>query len=132
MTLDEDDFEAAGADEQDEYVPVLYAEDLSEAERYCQLLEDHDIPAIVDEDYEEMDTPNSDLRQGVAVLAPEAFGEEAGILIEQFEDMNGLIDEDGELIDDDDYDDEDELAADDDLGMSGADLGDLDEDEPDV
>ena len=58
-----------GRDEADQYVPVLYAHSVEEAERYCQLLEDHDIPAIVDDDYEDlegerlvMDSDEFDLR----------------------------------------------------------------------
>lgn len=102
MPAEEADIEPMDPEDHDGYVPVVYAEDLDEAERYCQLLEDHDIPAIVDEDYEGLDTPDGvDIHQGVAVLAPEIFRDEAGGLIQRFEEMDPMIDENGEFIQDD-------------------------------
>ena len=135
MALDEDDSEAMDVDELDDFIPVVYAEDLAEAERYCQVLVDHDIPAIVDEEYEDADSADdAGIRQGVAVLAPAALGEEAGSLIEQFEEMNATINENGEFVQDSadyDADEADELADggrdiidyddDDDLGALGQD-----------
>jgi len=111
-----------GPDEADQYVPVLYAHSVEEAERYCQLLEDHDIPAIVDDDYEDVESFHSaGVRQGVPVLAPGSFREEAQALIASLEEMGELVDEVGEpldegsdrggdsdLSDDYDYEDEDE------------------------
>ena len=139
MALDEDDFEAMDLDEQDDFIPILYAEDLAEAERYCQVLVDHDIPAIVDEDYEDIDSlDDAGIRQGIAVLAPSALGEEAGSLIEQFEEINATIDENGEFVQDSaDYNEgeADELAGD---GRDTVDydddddLGALGQDEPDM
>ena len=77
-----------GPDEADQYVPVLYAHSVEEAERYCQLLEDHDIPAIVDDDYEDVESfHSSGVRQGVPVLAPGSFREEAQSLIASLEEM---------------------------------------------
>ena len=103
MPAEEADIGPRDPEDHDGYVPVVYAEDLDEAERYCQLLEDHDIPAIVDEDYEGLDTPDgADIRQGVPVLAPEIFREEAGGLIQQLEEMDPMIDENGEFVQDDD------------------------------
>lgn len=102
MPAEEADIGPRDPDDYDGYVPVVYAEDLDEAERYCQLLEDHDIPAIVDEDYEGLDTLDSvDIRQGVAVLAPEIFREEAGGLIQRLDEMDPVIDENGEFVQDD-------------------------------
>lgn len=109
-----------GQDEADQYVPVLYAHSVEEAERYCQLLEDHDIPAIVDDDYEDLESFHSlSVRQGVPVLAPVSFREEAQALIADLEEMGELVDELGEPLDEgsdrggdddlpDDYDYEDE------------------------
>lgn len=110
-----------GQDEADQYVPVLYAHSVEEAERYCQLLEDHDIPAIVDDDYEDLESfHSSGVRQGVPVLAPGSFQEEAQALIAALEETGGLVDEVGEPLDegsdrggdnglpDDDYDCEEE------------------------
>ena len=121
MRVRDEEVEGRGQDEADQYVPVLYAHSVEEAERYCQLLEDHDIPAIVDDDYEDLESFNSSgVRQGVPVLAPGSFQEEAQALIARLEEMGGLVDEVGEPLDegsgrggdndlpDDDYDYEDE------------------------
>ena len=68
--------------DQREYVPVLNARDVLEAEFYKTLLEANDIPAIVqDENSEAMGMPMSIMSQGVPVLVPREFKEQAGQLI---------------------------------------------------
>ena len=100
MPVHERKIEDHGHDEADQYVPVLYAHSVEEAERYCQLLEDHDIPAIVDDDYEDLESfDSSDVRQGVAVLAPGSFQEEAQALIANLEELGELVGQDGGSLD---------------------------------
>jgi hypothetical protein len=78
-------FEERGGEFTD-FVPVAFARSLQEAEEYRQLLDDHDIPAIVDtEDHAAKHSGQSAQRQdfshGVPVLVPEALLDEAGEVI---------------------------------------------------
>ncbi len=102
--MSRDDFDELEADELGEYVPVIYGRSVEEAERYCQVLEDHDLPAIVDEDYE---PPEGQVRgargSGVPVLVPETLLEEARGLIAELEDLEELVEED-DLEEDEDED----------------------------
>ena len=100
MRVHDEEVGGRSQDEADQYVPVLYAHSVEEAERYCQLLEDHDIPAIVDDDYEDLEAfENSEVRQGVAVLAPGCCQEEAQALIANVEKMGELVDQEGKPLD---------------------------------
>jgi hypothetical protein len=69
-----------------DFVPAVFARSLEEAEEYRQLLDDHDIPAIVaDEDQSAgppgQPPPRKGFSRGVPVLVPEALLEEAGDVI---------------------------------------------------
>lgn len=87
------------------YVPVAYGVGLGEAQWYCQLLEDHDIPARVDEDYSGPTfIAGKDVPAGVPVLVPESMLEEAKDVIAEVEEVGA-------------FDDEDELEDDDELGL---------------
>ncbi len=95
---------ARGPGEEDlgQPVPVVYASSLVEAEWYCQLLDDHDIPAVPDEDYTGP-RPKETLgpRTGVAVLVPESLLEESREIIADMEDLELFEDEDEDLEDED-------------------------------
>lgn len=127
MPVHDEDVRGRGQDEADQYVPVLYAHSVEEAERYCQLLEDHDIPAIVDDDYEDLESVHSSgVRQGVPVLAPGSFQEEAQALIADLEEMGELVDELGEPLDEgSDRSGDSDLPDDYDYDEEGEGLGEL-------
>ncbi len=79
------DFEQEGG-ELGDFVPAVFARSVEEAEEYRQLLDDHDIPAIVGgEDRPEgrSDQPGQrgGFSRGVPVLVPEALLDEAGEVI---------------------------------------------------
>ena len=77
--------------------PVAYARSLQEAEHYRQLLEDHDIAAVVDEDYSPAKPPPEPVPVGaVAVLVPESMLEHAREVIDEFEDLDVLLAEEEE------------------------------------
>jgi hypothetical protein len=74
-----------------QYVPVVYAGSVDEADWYRQLLEDHDIAAVVDDEYTA--EPPEDVKgppTGTAVLVPEAVLEEAKEVVTEVDDMEGL------------------------------------------
>ena len=90
------------------YVPVVYAHSFEQADWYCQLLEDHDIPAITDEDYEPPPGSKSDRHhRGVPILVPESMLADARECISQ-------LDETESFCEDNDIDEaEDEFGPDD-------------------
>ena len=142
-----------------DFVPVIVAGSVGEAEMFRQLLEDHDIPSILgsDEDIQEepsvqMDLPVSGITHGVPVLVPEELLDEAGEIIadrddfEEFEDEDELEDEEDDeldinegmsetldplLGDDDDEDFMDDDDEEDDKGFSDIDV-DLDHDDDEL
>ena len=83
-----------------EMVIVVFPEDMDQAKDYQVLLRNNDIPAIIREQ-----NPSSDDSNGIAVLVPEDFLDEAHIVVESqdayddFYDMS--FEEDN---DDDDFD----------------------------
>ena len=94
--------------------PAVFARNAEEAERYCELLADHDILGIVAIDADNDDTEIDDdvtkgvgITRGVAVLVEEALLDEASLVIADREDQAEFqFDTDDD--DDDDDDDEDE------------------------
>ena len=100
--------EAVEPDDLGEYVPAIYARSVSEADRYRQLLEDHDIPAIVDEDYAS-DTPDqpSAIIEGVPIVVPESLLDDARAFIAEIDEMDTLVEDEDE---DDSYDDDEDYA----------------------
>ncbi len=88
----------------EELIPVVYGRDLTEANYYKSLLENHEIPVIV---MEEAVLDDSDEEEsGIPVLVPEDHLAEAQDILEQ---STSDADDFGE---EDDYDDEeDELAG---------------------
>lgn len=87
------------------YLPVVYARSLDEAEWYCQVLEDHDIPAIMDEDYKSPLAGGSG-RRGVPVLVPESLLEDAQAYIAQLEEMDDFSEDEADEADDEFGEDE--------------------------
>jgi len=104
MPVEEDHDVNAG--ELGDYVPVVYAESVDEADWYRQLLDDHSIIAIVDDDY--ADEPPEGVRgplTGTAVLVPRAMLEDAREVVTEVDDMEDLkaFGEDDDEDEDDDY-----------------------------
>lgn len=86
-----------------EYAPAVYGQSHEEAEKYRQLLEDHDVPAVIDEDYEPTAArATGTVQEGVPVLVPESLLEEAKGYIASMEEMNELVDNEGYLDGEDD------------------------------
>ncbi len=109
MSLEDDEFSPPEASE--EFVPVVFARSVDQAEVYCELLNDHDIPAMVgdveDEDDSAERTPS--MARGVPVLVPEALLDEAGEVIAEREDAEGEFELGEEDVDDEEDDEFDEL-----------------------
>lgn len=112
-----------------EFVPAVMARSMEEAEQYRDLLDDHDIPAVLgtDEDLDQLDMEEEDRLQarrrgmthGVPVLVPESLLDEASEVISDRQAFDGFDE------DDDEYDDEDD---DDGLSPGELDLEDEDDD----
>ncbi len=76
-------------------MPVAYAHSFEQADWYCQLLEDHDIPAITDEDYKPPPGGKSDHHhRGVPILVPESMLADATECIQQLDEMENFGEED--------------------------------------
>ncbi len=93
-------------DDLGDYVPVAYARSADEADWYCQVLEDHDIPARADEDYAPPPpVAGQPVLPGLPVLVPESMLEEARGVIAEVEGME-VFDADA----DEEEEDQDELG----------------------
>jgi len=158
MPAEDEPLELEASDD-DDYVPAFFARNIDEAEEYCELLSDHDIPARAGLDEELLTEADPDQRaasrlgmtHGVPVLVPERLLDEASEVIADREDLGdfdiddeeeadeiddddvpfglGEVDEDEDLLDDEDDDD---LLVDDDDDDDDDDfdlLGDDDEDD---
>ena len=116
MPRDEEEFEGQ-EEEYSDFVPAVFARSLNEAQKYQELLNDHDIPAIVGLDEElqsEEDTPHVKRRKGmthgVPVLVPEVLLDEASEVIADREEHDEFdTDEDDDLEDDEDDEEEEEF-----------------------
>jgi hypothetical protein len=103
----------------DDFVPAVFARSPQEAEEYRELLNDHDIPAIIHSDDEEQPPAvgraavpiRTSISRGVPVLVPEALLDEASGVIADREDTEEF--QAGE-------DDVEEEEEDDELGISPA------------
>jgi len=111
MPAEEEPFDIESFDK-DDYVPAFFARNIAEAEEYCQLLGDHEIPAragldeelLADADPDHRAASRRGMTHGVPVLVPESLLDEASEVIADREDL----DEFGEGEEDDVEDDEDE------------------------
>ena len=109
------------------FVSVVFARNVGEAERFREMLEDHDIPALVgtvddiDVDSEEWQAARRQgMTHGVPVLVPEALLDEAGEVIADLDDTSAL-----------DEDEDEEEEEDEEEGAAPADDEDDDEDDED-
>ncbi len=102
MSAREEKFEPS-EEEFADFVPAVFARSVEEAEVYRELLNDHDIPAIVgiDEDLKAADAPKAPRRRGmthgVPVLVPEALLDEASEVIADREDADEFADTEDEV-----------------------------------
>jgi hypothetical protein len=88
-----------------DFVPLLFARNLAEAEFYKSLLEEHDIPVLIeDENTESMGLP--DPGRGVPVLVPD----EQLVAAEDILEQRGGFSEDADLAEFEDDEEEDELG----------------------
>jgi len=115
MSVDEEAFGSGPFESgSDGFVPALFARDVDEADEYCELLSDHDIPArsgLDDgldptEDTEHRLAGRRGITHGVPVLVPEALLDEASEIIADREEFAEFDEEDDDL---DEEDDEAEL-----------------------
>jgi hypothetical protein len=97
--------ESDGGDGTD-YQPVVYARDDEQAEQLRDLLIDHDVPAMIQEDEYGDHLATA---KGIPVVVPTAYLNEAGEVIEEYENMDGLVLDDESA--DQDEDEEEELDA---------------------
>lgn len=124
----------------EEFVPAVFARSREQAEMYCELLNDHDIPATVGE----VDDPDAaggtrgrSMARGVPVLVPEVLLDEAGEVIAEREDAEGEFEMGEDELEDEDDDEFEELGEEFEPGSGREDddylvnLDDLDEDDED-
>ena len=111
MPAEEEPFDAESFDK-DDYVPVFFARNIAEADEYCELLGDHEIPAragldeelLADADPDHRAASRRGMTRGVPVLVPESLLDEASEIIADREDFSEF--EDGQ--DEDEEEDEDD------------------------
>jgi hypothetical protein len=103
-----------------EFVPVVFAADLEEAQAYRALLEAYNIPVLLDSE-RGGDRIYSTFSKSVPVLVPDHLHDQASNLVAEAEQIGvpevlfAEDDEDGDYADDDfDEDDDDDLDEDDD------------------
>jgi len=114
-----------------EFVPVIFASELKQARRIKQLLEQNNIPAMLDHDLSG-EAAYTILPRGIGVLVPDQMHTAASEIVASDEDQVEVDDEDvfdsdldeGDVPVDDDLDEE-ELTGDDDDDLT--DLDDLDD-----
>ena len=104
---------------QEEFVPVVFARSIEEAEQCCQLLEDHGIEAIIGTEsfgIHDLDAIGSGGDDGLPVLVSEMCLDEASGVIANREDINGFDLDDEDNVEDEDGD---EYALDEEYGDLG-------------
>ncbi len=133
MSPDKEEFDPV-EEEHAGFVPAVIACSAEEAELYCELLNDHEIPALVGNDTLDSDdgeqckvTHSRAMTHGVPVMVPEVLLDEASEVIADREDLEEFRahQEDADEDDDDKLDLEEELNSD-----LAEPLDDEDEDEP--
>ena len=98
MSQQDDEFESAEGSSRD-FVPAVFARSVEEAERYQELLDDHDIPALIGEN-------SGGMARGVPVMVPEVYLDEASEIIADREELEEFDILDGDLEDEEDEDEE--------------------------
>ena len=119
--------------DKDDYVVVFFAKSIVEAEEYCELLSDHDIPARagLDEEFlgevdpEHRAASRRGMTHGVPVLVPESLLDEASEVIADREDFDEF--EDDEDADEEEDEDEEDFGIGE-VAEAGL-LGDVDDDD---
>ncbi len=128
MQSDVMEFEKVGTDTiHPEFVPVLFAKEMEHARRIKQLLEDNNIPAMLDHDLDG-EAAYTVLPRGIGVLVPDLMHTIASEIVasDEYDDADDGIDDDE--FDSDLDDDDEDLPDDDDLDDDLDDLDDLDDD----
>lgn len=108
MSPEDAELDLSGKGKSD-FVPVVYARSLDDAEQYRSLLEDHDIPAMVGADEKlDDDAKRAELtpRRGVPVMVPEVLLDEASEVIADREDIDEFAPQTDET---DEHEDEDDV-----------------------
>ncbi len=104
--------------EEDEYVPVIAARDVDEAQDLQALLSDHDIPAILATEAPD-DEPPPEAAQGIPILVPQSMLDEAMEVIADRTDRTDFLLNEEDLEEDEEEEDElegfEEEQAEDDL-----------------
>ncbi len=99
---------------QNDFVPLLFVPSLQKAEYYRTMLEDHDIPVEIEDEYindkSESDSDEAEIRSDseIAVLVPDEHLEEARHFIDQRSTFEAELETDYDQRDEND--DEDEFA----------------------
>ncbi|OPZ97982.1 MAG: hypothetical protein BWY71_01418 [Planctomycetes bacterium ADurb.Bin412] len=115
------------SEDHQEFVTVLFARNLAEAEFYKALLEDQEIPVLIeDENTEAMGLP--DMARGVPVMVPEEQLELAQDIIEQRTALDDDIEDNGEDEEDED-EEEDEFEDMEELDLEEAEEEEFDDEE---
>lgn len=115
MAPEEEDLQSP--DETDEFVPAVFSRSRDEAELFRELLNDHDIPAIIGtEENVDDDRRGSEMTHGVPVLVPDVLLDEASEIIADRDDSEEFDIEGDEAAEGED-DDQDET----DFGFGPAD-----------
>jgi hypothetical protein len=112
---DREPIELPEDDDGEEYVPAVFARSDEEAEEFCELLNDHDIPAMIGTEIEESPPAGKQaMTRGVPVMVPDSMLDEASeIIADREDDEEFLIDEEGEELEEDEEEEEE-------FGFSGA------------
>jgi len=112
---------SASEEEYSDFVPAVYAKSLEEARLYRELLNDHDIPAIISDEQDQAaskgdkngpgKTGSRSISRGVAVLVPDSLLDEASEIIADREDSDefGIVED---LLEDDEEEDQKEEGFD--------------------
>lgn len=118
-------------EEYTDFVPVVFARSPEEAQRYQELLSDHDIPAMIggDKDSDSDAAPcanpcSGGMSRGVPVMVPDVLLDEASEIIADREDVDEFALEEDEVEEEDDL-----LGLSPDIGSAGGAA--LDEEEDD-
>jgi hypothetical protein len=83
-----------GKSDQD-YIPLLYARNIEEAEYYQNLLKEHEIPVMIDEEYADVIDPAA-TEPGIPVLVPDDHLDEAEAILDQEESIDEVFGADDE------------------------------------
>lgn len=103
MAKEEEEFDPT--EDQGDFVPAVYVKTIEQAEEYRELLNDHDIPAMVGE---EEGGRRRGVSRGLPVLVPEVLLDEASEIIAEYEEEAQLDEEDEELDEDEDEEEEED------------------------